>query len=93
MLKQRQDSLSAYEAAGRDDLAAQETFEIELIREFMPAPLTEQELLAAVAEAVAETGAGSMKNMGAVMALLKDRVGGRADMGRVSAAVKARLSG
>jgi uncharacterized protein YqeY len=92
MLKQRRDSMEQYEGAGRDDLAAQERFEIELITGFLPEPLSEAELDAIIDSAVAETGAGSMKDMGKVMALLREPVTGRADMAVVSQKVKARLA-
>ena len=93
MLKQRQDSLQQYEAAGREDLAAVERQEIEVIREFMPAPLSEAEIEAEIEAAVSATGASSPKDMGSLMNVLRPRVQGRADMGQVSARVKARLSG
>lgn len=93
MLKQRQDSLQQYEAAGRDDLAAVERQEIEVIRDFMPAPLSDTELEAEIEAAVAATGASSPKDMGSLMGVLRPRVQGRADMGQVSARVKARLAG
>jgi uncharacterized protein YqeY len=93
MVKQRQDSISQFEAAGREDLAAIERYEISVVREFMPEPLSEGDIDAAIAAAIAETGAASMKDMGALMANLRARVQGRADMGAVSARVKARLSG
>jgi len=92
MLKQRRDSLEQYEGAGREDLAAQERFEIELITEFLPAPLGEAELDAMIESAIAEAGAESMKDMGKVMALLREPVTGRADMAAVSQKVKARLA-
>lgn len=91
MLKQRQDSLSQYESAGRDDLAEQERYEIALVREFLPQPLDEAELDALIDAAIAASGAESMRDMGKVMAELKPRVHGRADMAAVSAKVKARL--
>lgn len=91
MLKQRRDSLEHYESAGREDLAAQERFEIELIGEFLPEPLSETELDAIIDAAVAEAGAETMKDMGKVMALLREQVTGRADMAKVSQKVKARL--
>jgi len=93
MVKQRQDSLAQFEAAGREDLAQVERYEIAVVREFMPEPLSEGELDAAIEAAVAATGAKSMKDMGALMADLRPRVQGRADMGAVSARVKARLAG
>jgi hypothetical protein len=93
MLKQRQDSLQQYESAGREDLAAVERHEITVIRKFMPQPLSEAELDAEIDAAVAASGASSMKDMGAVMNVLRPRVQGRAEMGSVSAKVKARLAG
>ena len=91
MLKQRRDSLAQYEEAGRDDLAGQERFEIELITEFMPAQLSEEEVAAAVDAAIAAVGAESMRDMGKVMGRLKGELAGKADMSAVSAVVKARL--
>ncbi|MEQ8482851.1 MAG: GatB/YqeY domain-containing protein [Pseudomonadales bacterium] len=91
MLKQRQDSLGQYEAAGREDLAAQERYEIALVREFLPEPLDETELERLIDAAMAATGAASMRDMGKVMAELKPRIHGRADVGAVSGKVKARL--
>jgi uncharacterized protein len=91
MLKQRQDSLSQYESAGRDDLAEQERYEIALVREFLPQPLAEAELDALIDAAIAASGAASMRDMGKVMAELKPKIHGRADMGAVSTKVKARL--
>jgi uncharacterized protein YqeY len=91
MLKQRRDSLSQYQAAGRDDLANQEAFEISVIEEFMPARLGQEELDAIVRAAIADSGASSMQDMGKVMALVKPQAQGRADMGAVSKMVKALL--
>ncbi len=93
MVKQRNDSRSQYEAAGRTDLADQEAFEIDVVRSFMPTPLSEAEVDALIDAAVAATGASGMRDMGKVMGQLKGEVAGRADMGAVSAKVKARLSG
>ena len=92
MTKQRKDSLAQYEAAGREDLVAQEAFEIELIKEFLPTELTVEELAALVQGAISETGASSMKDMGRVMAILKPQIQGRADVGAVSGQVKSLLS-
>ena len=92
MLKQRRDSVTQYEAGGRQDLADVEKFEIGVLSGYMPQQLTEAEIAAEVAAAVAASGAKAMQDMGKVMALLKPRLAGRADMARVSAAVKARLS-
>ena len=93
MVKQRNDSRSQYEAAGRTDLAEQEAFEIDVVRSFMPTPLSEAEVDALIDAAIATTGAAGMRDMGKVMGQLKGEVAGRADMGTVSAKVKARLSG
>ncbi|MFM7121504.1 MAG: GatB/YqeY domain-containing protein [Gammaproteobacteria bacterium] len=92
MLKQRQDSVQQFEAAGREDLAAVERAEIAVIREFMPEPLSEDALSQEIENAIAQSGAATMKDMGALMAVLRPRVQGRADMGVVSARVKARLT-
>ncbi|WP_440996052.1 GatB/YqeY domain-containing protein [Arhodomonas sp. SL1] len=93
MVKQRREALEQYEEAGRDDLAEKERAEITVISEFLPQPLSESEIDALVDEAIAETGASDIRGMGQVMGVLKPRVQGRADMGAVSARVKARLSG
>ena len=92
MLKQRNDSLSQFEQADREDLAAQERFEIELIKTFMPEPLSEAEVDAVIERAIKQTGATSMKEMGQVMGLVKVEISTRADMGAVSGKVKARLA-
>ena len=92
MLKQRRDSVTQYEAGGRQDLADVEKFEIGVLSGYMPQQLTEAEIAAEVAAAVAAAGAKAMQDMGKVMALLKPKLAGRADMAKVSAAVKARLS-
>jgi uncharacterized protein YqeY len=92
MVKQRRDSASQYEAAGRQDLADQENYEISVISSYLPAALGDAELGALIDEAVAATGAASMQEMGKVMAWLKPKVQGRADMGAVSQKIKARLS-
>lgn len=91
MVKQRRESLAQYREAGRDDLADREQAELDLIAEFLPRPLSEAELDALIDEAVSATGAASLRDMGKVMGELKPRVQGRADMGAVSARVKARL--
>ncbi len=93
MLKQRQDALEQFTQAGRQDLADQESFEISVIGEFMPEQLSEADLAAAIDGVIAETGAESMRDMGKVMGLLKERLQGRADMGAVSGRVKALLAG
>ncbi len=93
MVKQRRDSARQYSDAGRDELAAQENAEIAVIQEFLPAQLSEDELLAMVDAAIAAAGASGMQDMGAVMGQLKPQLAGRADMGAVSKLVKARLAG
>jgi hypothetical protein len=92
MLKQRRDSISQYTAAGRDDLAAVEAAEIDVIEEFLPAALTDIEINQLLSAAITETGAASVRDMGSVMALLKPQLQGRADVGSVSQLVKQRLS-
>lgn len=93
MNKQRRDSIGQYEAAGRQDLADIEKFEMSVLANYMPQQLSEAEISAAVAEAIAATGAAGQKDMGKVMGVLKSRLAGRADMGKVSALIKAQLSG
>lgn len=93
MVKQRRESLRQYQDAGRSDLADQESFEIGVIQDFLPAALSDAELDQLVADAVASTGASEVKDMGKVMAILKPQVQGRADMGAVSQRIKARLGG
>ena len=92
MLKQRRDSIAQYQAAGRQDLVAAEKFEADLLQTYMPAGLSDDEISAAVAAAVAETGAAGPGDMGKVMAVLKPRLAGRADMTEVSKRVKAALT-
>lgn len=92
MLKQRKDSIEQYGKAGRDELAAVEAAEITIITEFMPAQLSDTEVDALIGEAISATGAASMKEMGKVMGQLKPKLAGRADMGAVSAKIKARLN-
>ncbi|MBD8525709.1 GatB/YqeY domain-containing protein [Pseudomarimonas arenosa] len=92
MTKQRKDSISQYEAAGRDDLAAVERMEMGIIQTYLPAQMSDAELQAAVDAAVAEVGASSPADMGKVMAVLKPRIAGKADMGQASAKVKAALT-
>ena len=91
MCKQRRESSEQYAAAGRDDLLAQEQSELVIIQEYMPAQLSESELDSMISEAIASTGAASIKEMGKVMGILKPQLAGRADMSAVSAAVKAKL--
>ncbi|MFZ4535333.1 GatB/YqeY domain-containing protein [Propionivibrio sp.] len=92
MLKQRRDSITQYEAAGRKDLADAEKFEANLLTAYMPAGLSADEIAAAVAAAVAEAGAAGPCDMGKVMAVLKPKLAGRADMTEVSKLVKAALA-
>lgn len=92
MIKQRRDSITQFEAGGRQELADVEKFEISVLQAYMPKPMDDAEINAAVAAAIAESRATAPQEMGRVIALLKPRLAGRADMGRVSALVKARLS-
>lgn len=92
MVKQRRDSQSQYEDAGRQELADKEAAEIVVIQEFLPRQLSEDELDGMIDEAIASSGASGMQAMGAVMAELKPKLQGRADMGAVSQRVKARLN-
>ncbi|HSD38902.1 MAG TPA: GatB/YqeY domain-containing protein [Rhodocyclaceae bacterium] len=92
LLKQRRDSVTQYEAAKREDLAAIERQEIEVLSTYMPAGLSEAEIDAAVQAAIAETGAAGPADMGKMMAALKPKLAGRADMAQVSAKIKAALS-
>ena len=92
MLKQRRDAAEQYRAAGRDELAAAERFEFEVIESYLPTPLTGAEVAARVAEAIEATGASSMRDMGGVMARLRPEVQGRADMAEVSRLVRERLA-
>ena len=91
MVKQRRDSLEQFEKADREDLASQERFEIEVIKEYLPEALSEDAIAEIVAIAVTETGAASMKDMGKLMAVIRPQVQGRADMGLVSKLVKQKL--
>lgn len=92
MLKQRKDSISQFEAAGRDDLAQIEKMESAIIQTYLPQPLSAEEVQALVAQAIAETGADGPQAMGKVIAALKPQLAGRADMGVVSGLVKAALA-
>ncbi len=93
LIKQRKDSISQFQAAGRDDLVAAEQAEIVVLQAYLPEQLSAAEIEAAVTSAIAETSAASAKDMGRLMGLLKSRLAGRADMGQVSALIKARLAG
>ena len=91
MVKQRRESLEQYESAGRDDLAAQEKFELELLSAYLPEALSDDEVAALIKQAIADTGASSIRDMGAVMNKLRGEVQGRADMKAVSNSVKEQL--
>ncbi len=93
MIKQRRDSISQFEAAARQDLADVEKFEVGVLQTYMPQAMSESEVDAAVNAAIASSGAKSPQEMGKVIAVLKPVLAGRADMGKVSALVKARLAG
>ena len=93
MTKQRRDSLEQYQKAGRDDLADQETFELEILKAYLPEQLGDAEIDVLIDEAIQAAGANSMKDMGKVMGQLKAKLQGRADMGAVSSRIKDRLSG
>lgn len=91
MLKQRRDSISQYESAGRQDLADIEKFEVSVLQDYLPQALTEGEIEALVVAAIGSSGAAGVKDMGKVMAVVKPQMAGRADMGKVSALIKAKL--
>ena len=93
MAKQRRESITQFQAAGRDDLVAQEQFELDLILGYLPQPLSAAEIEQHVASAIEVSGATGVRDMGKVMAVLNTQVKGRADMAAVSALVKARLAG
>mgnify|MGYP000138903697 FL=1 len=92
LVKQRRDSVKQYTDAGRDDLAQKEQFEIDVLSVYLPAQMSDDDIKAVVAAAIAETGATGMAAMGKVMGIVKGKCAGKADMGRVSALVKAALS-
>lgn len=92
MCKQRRDSIQQYTDAGRTELAEVEAAEIEIIQEFLPQQLSDDELDVLIGEAVSSSGAESMKDMGKVMAILKPQLQGRADMGEVSKLIKSKLA-
>ena len=91
MVKQRRESIGQFEKAGRIDLVEQETSELAIIREYLPEQLSQDQLHALIDDAMEQTGASSIKDMGKVMGHLKPKLQGRADMGAVSALIKARL--
>ena len=93
MIKQRRESIAHYEKAARKDLADAEKFELEVLSGYLPQQMSDAEIQQELQKAIAESGASSVRDMGKVMALLKQRLAGRADMGKVSNLVKSRLSG
>ena len=92
MIKQRKEAIAQFEAGGRPDLVAKETAEIAVLQTYLPAQMSEAEIDALIAEAIASTGATSVKDMGKVMGVVKAKAQGRADMGSVSARIKQKLS-
>jgi uncharacterized protein YqeY len=92
MVKQRRESITQFEAGGRQDLVAKEAEELKLLSDYLPAQLSDAELDALISEAIAATGASSIKDMGKVIGLIKSKAQGRADMGAVGARIKAKLS-
>lgn len=92
MVKQRRESISQFKTAGRDDLVKQESYEIDIVQEFLPQALSEDEVDAIVSQAIEQTGASSIKDMGKVMGLVRPQIIGRADMGEVSGRIKSTLS-
>ena len=93
MAKQRRESITQFDKAGRDDLSAVEQAELAVIGEYLPEALTEDEINALVEQSISATGAATIKDMGKVMGRLKPQLQGRADMGQVSQLIKSRLSG
>jgi uncharacterized protein len=91
MIKMRKESIAQFQSGGRDDLVAKENKEVELLQAYMPAQLSEAELDAIIADAIAQSGATSIKEMGKAMAIVKQKAQGRADMGAVSSKLKAKL--
>lgn len=91
MLKQRRDSIAAYESANRTDLADVEKFEVSVLQTYLPQQLTEEEIKVILEKVVTDTGAEGVKDMGKVMAAIKPLVAGKADMGKISGLIKARL--
>jgi len=92
MLKQRKDSIAAYEKANREDLAAVEKAEVAILQAYLPEQLSDEEVQALLDKAIADTGANSMKDMGKVMGIIKPQVAGKADMGKISGLIKAKLA-
>lgn len=92
MVKQRRESISQYKDAGRNDLVEVEEYEITVLQDYLPEPLSENEITQMIEKAIADTGASSIKDMGKVMGILKPQMQGRADMGPVSGKIKAQLT-
>ena len=92
MAKQHRDSIEQYQKAGRDDLVAKETSELEVVTSYLPEQLSEEEIRQIIKETIEATGASSMQDMGKLMGQLKPRLQGRADMGKVSGLIKQALS-
>ncbi|OGV77976.1 MAG: glutamyl-tRNA amidotransferase [Methylotenera sp. RIFCSPLOWO2_02_FULL_45_14] len=92
MLKQRRDSIAAYESAKRDDLADIEKYEVSVLQTYLPQQLTEAEVLSILEQVVLDTGAAGIKDMSKVMAAIKPLVAGKADMGKISGLIKTRLA-
>jgi uncharacterized protein YqeY len=93
MIKQRKEAITQFQAGGRADLVAKETAEIAILQTYLPAQMSDADIDGLIAEAIASTGAASIKDMGKVMAIVKAKAQGRADMGAVSARIKQKLSG
>ena len=93
MIKQRRESIAQYEKAARKDLADAEKFELDILTGYLPQQMSDAEIQQEIQKAVGESGASGVKDMGKVMALLKQRLAGKADMGKISALVKSKLSG
>ncbi|HTW74798.1 MAG TPA: GatB/YqeY domain-containing protein [Steroidobacteraceae bacterium] len=92
MVKQRRESIALFQAGGRADLVAKENAELAVLQGYLPAPLDEAAIEALIGEAIAQSGAQSVRDMGKVMAIVKTRAAGRADLGAIGARIKARLS-
>jgi uncharacterized protein YqeY len=92
MVKQRRESIAQFKTAGRDDLVKQESYEIDIIQEFLPQALSEEEVDDIVNQAIEKTGAASIKDMGKVMGIVKPQIIGRADMGEISGRIKSLLT-
>jgi uncharacterized protein len=90
--KQHRDSIAQYENAGREDLVEKEQFQLNIVQEYLPSALSDEELSQLITDAISETGGSGMKDMGKVMGILKAKAQGRADMGKLSAQVKSQLA-